>query len=285
MMGSAPVGCGQCLPCRINRRRLWTNRCFLESLCHDENCFVTLTYDDEHLPANNDLEPGHLKNFLKRLRHQFPAGQIRFFGVGEYGHGGERGWNPHYHLSLFGAGVLAHHKIKSAWTKGHVYTAEFNRDTAQYVCGYVIKKLTAPDVPGLEGHTPEFSRMSNRPGIGALAIHVLVNALGDSGFGHLRRTGDVPMSLKVDGKDMALGRYLREKLRDEFNVTEEQRNQITQRFFDEKFQEMLAMLNDPAVQKETPLSFKQNYLAKKKQPLASLEARDKISNSKGRRKL
>lgn len=285
MLGSAPVGCGQCLPCRINRRRLWTTRCFLESLCHDENCFVTLTYNDEHLPDGNSLVPGDLRDFLKRLRSYLEPEKIRFFGVGEYGESGQRGVNPHYHLSVFGAGPHVAPLVARAWSKegvpfGHTMTAEFNRDTAQYVCGYVIKKLTRHGDPRLGNRHPEFARMSNRPGIGAPAVAVLAESLGDNGYGFVGRTGDVPMSVMVDGKKLGLGRYLRSKLRDEFNMTEEQKNRIVQRWYDEKFQEMLGLLNDPKVKKEGALSFKGAVLAKNKQALASLEARDKITNSK-----
>ena len=50
MKDAVPFGCGQCLPCRVNKRRLWTNRIMLESMCHDDNAFVTLTYNDDNIP-------------------------------------------------------------------------------------------------------------------------------------------------------------------------------------------------------------------------------------------
>ena len=61
------------------------------------NCFVTLTYRDEHLateeqwqkglyvPKDWSLEKSHFRNFMKRLRKAFPDQEIRYFYAGEYG--------------------------------------------------------------------------------------------------------------------------------------------------------------------------------------------------------
>lgn len=66
MKGVLAFGCGQCNPCRINRRRLWTHRIMLESLKHGDSSFVTLTY--ETLPSDGSLVPKDLQNFMKYLR-------------------------------------------------------------------------------------------------------------------------------------------------------------------------------------------------------------------------
>jgi len=87
--------CGQCLPCRINRRRIWAHRIMLEAGLYGDNAFITLTYDDEHDPTS--LEPKHAQTFLKRLRHNYPK-PIRYYLVGEYGESTDR---PHYHAALF----------------------------------------------------------------------------------------------------------------------------------------------------------------------------------------
>lgn len=47
--------------------------------------FVTLTYDEEHLPPDGSLRKRDLQLYLKRLRRRLP---FRFFAAGEYG---ERG--------------------------------------------------------------------------------------------------------------------------------------------------------------------------------------------------
>jgi len=65
----------------------------LESLCHEDNAFITLTYDNENLPENATLVPKDLKDFQKRLRYHANI-DLRFFSVGEYG---EKTQRPHYH--------------------------------------------------------------------------------------------------------------------------------------------------------------------------------------------
>ena len=98
--GSIPVSvpCGQCLSCRIDYSRDWAARCVHESQLHAVNSYITLTYDDFHLPDNYGLEKDALQKFMKRYRKMFGKG-IRFFGCGEYG---EETSRPHYHLIIFG---------------------------------------------------------------------------------------------------------------------------------------------------------------------------------------
>ena len=96
--GSMMVACGRCAPCRAGKVREWAHRIELEASLHEVNCFLTLTYDDEHLPEGNTLEPSHLTLFIKRLRERFRPNAIRYFACGEYGDRSER---PHYHLVVF----------------------------------------------------------------------------------------------------------------------------------------------------------------------------------------
>ena len=57
--------CGKCDGCILARRKMWALRCYCESLYHKRNCFITLTYDDEHLP--NKLDKAHFQKFIKGL--------------------------------------------------------------------------------------------------------------------------------------------------------------------------------------------------------------------------
>ena len=189
-LGRTPVGCGQCIPCRVHRRRVWTVRQVLESLTHTSNAFVTLTYNQENLPEDGSLVPRHLQLFFKRLRKNLDPIRVRFFSVGEYG---DTSYRPHYHASLFGLGLQHSQVIEKSWPHGFVQVAEFNYYTAQYTCGYVVKKMTKPDDTRLNGRYPEFARMSNRPGIGADAMEVIADSvLTDAGLKEYQNVGDAP---------------------------------------------------------------------------------------------
>jgi len=216
-------GCGQCQPCRINKRREWAHRIELEARQYEDNAFVTLTYDPEKLPPNGSLEPRHTQDWLKRLRKAIAPRKVRYFLVGEYGDETKR---PHYHAALFGYPTCLYGQsrysrsrtaccsscdaIRNSWGFGLVYLGTLEAYSASYIAGYVTKKMTSPDDPRLgSGQHPEFSRMSLRPGIGYSAMHELADI-------HLRYNDDspdVPTSLRHGARDRPLGRYLSRTLR------------------------------------------------------------------------
>lgn len=198
----------------------------LESLKHGDSSFITLTYSDENLPPQGSLQPKDVQDWLKKLRARISPLKIRYYLVGEYG---DRSWRPHYHVALFGfrsclRGRTEHREdtccgqcevVRTTWGKGGVDLGELNAHTAQYVSGYVTKKLTRKDDERLKGRYPEFARMSLRPGIGALAVEEIADALtSEHGPTLLERQGDVPTVLKHGSRAMPLGKYLRRKIRD-----------------------------------------------------------------------
>lgn len=105
------IPCGKCIGCRLEYSRQWANRCMLEAEYHKSNYFVTLTYDDLHVPTGYYADPDtgeakeamtlrkrDLQLFMKRLRKN--TGQdLRFYAAGEYG---TQTFRPHYHLIIFG---------------------------------------------------------------------------------------------------------------------------------------------------------------------------------------
>ncbi len=66
MRRTIEVPCGHCVACRIARSREWAVRLLHESEFWDDFCFVTLTYDDEHL-VSPSLVPRDLTLFLKNF--------------------------------------------------------------------------------------------------------------------------------------------------------------------------------------------------------------------------
>lgn len=217
-------GCGQCMPCRYNRRRIWKHRILLEAVKHEDKSFVTLTYSDYHLPADNSLAPRDLQLWIKRLRKAMEPRLLRYFAVGEYGDESQR---PHYHAALFGYPRCAYGQsryskrvidccywcdlIRDTWGKGHVYLGTVEPDSAQYLAGYVTKKMTAKDDERLKGRHPEYARMSLKPGIGADAMLDVASVML---FYGMDDAADVPLALAHGRKELPLGRYLRRKLRE-----------------------------------------------------------------------
>nr|QQL13325.1 MAG: replication initiator protein [Microviridae sp.] len=201
-----PFPCGQCLPCRINKRRLWTHRLMLESYQHAESIFVTLTYADEYLPSGGTLDKKALQKFLKRLRYFCTNRSIRYYAVGEYGAQTHR---PHYHAIIFGLGLSDGEMVAQAWPFGRVHVGECNVHTVQYVAGYVTKKFIKRD----DSRVQEFSTMSRKPGIGYGALDELVKLIRDPQYKHLFQ-GDstIPDGLRHGNRFLPFDRYLKGKL-------------------------------------------------------------------------
>jgi len=280
MVGAIPAGCGQCFPCRINRRRVWTHRLMLESLVHGDSTFGTLTYAPEHLPAGGNLVPEHLRNFLKRLRFEISPRRLRFYAVGEYG---DKSWRPHYHLALFGVSIAETEMVRRVWGFGHVMLGDLTTSSAQYIAGYVTKKMTNSKDSRLSGRHPEFARMSLKPGIGALSIGQVAAVL-KSPFGQeeVQALGDVPHSLKVGSKAMPLGRYLRRKLREALGRSPDTPEEVILRYA----QEMHDLFESEKVNeadKAYPSSFndkKSVYQRMNKQRYRNVDSKAKIFDPK-----
>lgn len=260
---------------------------YLESLVHDQNAFVTLTYGPEHSPADGSLDPGHTQKWLKRLRKAVQPRKIRYYLAGEYG---DLNGRPHYHAILFGLGPADSNIVQSTWGMGHTLTVECNQFTIQYTCGYIVKKLTRAGDPRLEGRYPEFARQSNRPGIGAPAVPVLAEAIAtDAGYRELLTTRDVPTYLLVGGKKVPLGPYLRQKLREEIGMPDDWNKEAKEAFVLQKSTELSALLNRSLADPETVSRYKSlgkavtasSVLAEEnKGAIQSIEARSKIQKGK-----
>lgn len=193
-----PIPCGQCVGCRLEKSRQWAMRCMHEKRLHKDNCFVTLTYNDEHLPPAGTLVKRDLQLFMKRLRNGRGAG-IRFYACGEYGDLNRR---PHYHAILFntafedqrlykvtkrGDRLYTSAILSALWSDdrgpiGHAILGDVTFESAAYVARYVMKKVTGPlaagyyDVTDRDGvvfrRCPEFTVMSRggRSGAGGIGI-------------------------------------------------------------------------------------------------------------------
>lgn len=225
---ATPFRCGQCLPCRITKAMNWSARIMLEASCYDENAFVTLTYNDSFLPDHDSLDPADLTNYIKRLRRNLEPKTIRYFAVGEYGDEHNR---PHYHLCLFDCGPVDYKAIAKAWTEktaegrnemGRVHVGTVCQASANYICGYVVKKLTNGNDKNVQlllgGRHPEFARMSRMEGgIGLPAVKKLSDKLKKLPYFEAQ---SIP-SLLSGKRSMLLGSYLTTKLIEEMGLDDE----------------------------------------------------------------
>lgn len=188
------VPCGQCTGCRLERSRQWAIRCVHESQMHQENAFITLTYDDDHVPGDFSLDVAHWQKFMKRLksrvrrkRGKLAAESIKFYHCGEYG---PKWFRPHYHACLFGfdfedkklwkvrnqVPLYTSAFLSELWPYGYSSVGSVTFQSAAYVARYIMKKITGDladahyeifnvETGELTRQRPEYVTMSN--GIGA----------------------------------------------------------------------------------------------------------------------
>lgn len=182
--------CGQCTGCRLERSRQWAVRCVHEAQLWDENCFITLTYDDEHLPSDGSLNRRHWQLFMKKLRKSVEPKRIRFYGCGEYG---EKYHRPHFHACIFNhdfgdktlwkvvndVPLYQSEELSRLWGHGYCSVGAVTFQSAAYVARYIMKKITGemasyhyvsfdPETGEIiQEVEPEFPMMSRGRGIGA----------------------------------------------------------------------------------------------------------------------
>lgn len=154
--------------------------------------FLTLTYDDDHVPVsmvNDDgslfftLDKRDVQLFFKRFRKRFSDFEIRYYLAGEYGDTTQR---PHYHAIIFGLGLddigdcvqfgknafgqpyYVSDTVVRLWNNGFVSLASVSWQTCAYVARYCTKKLDGDMgiVYAFRNCAPPFALMSRRPGIG-----------------------------------------------------------------------------------------------------------------------
>ena len=183
------IPCRQCVGCRLERSRIWAVRVMHEAQLYSENSYITLTYAPEHLKSPS-LEYEDFQLFMKRLRKRFTGKTIRFYMCGEYG---EQNRRPHFHACIFnldfqdkvfhktenGFPVYTSPTLSQLWPFGFSTVGSLTFRSAAYVARYIMKKQTGdgavfhylsdevdPETGEITPLTPEFNKMSLKPGIG-----------------------------------------------------------------------------------------------------------------------
>jgi len=220
------VPCGKCNPCRIRRASEWGLRIYHELGYHKHSSFVRLSYNEEHLPADESISKLELRNYLRRLKSRI--GAFKYLACGEYGELGR----PHYHIIILGhsprtsgaAPGARTPKYNTKWNgtcwdvhrgplvdawcddhaqpKGFVTFGTVTYDSARYVAGYTLKAnigYLTKKIDGKwaalteDGRYPPFFLVSK--GLGRQ--YALDNAE------RLRKT----LTCKMNGRDVGIPRY------------------------------------------------------------------------------
>lgn len=193
------IPCGSCIGCRLDYSKEWAIRCTLEAKCHLFNYFITLTYDDGHLPHGKLGNPTIVKkdvtdfvhSLRDKLRNDYSHIGVRYFGCCEYG---DKTFRPHAHIIVFNCpipdltadiptedGSIIHKKnnlgdqyyysqiVSDFWSKGMCIIADCNYNTSAYVSRYVLKKQKGESSEVYDrvlGIQAPYVFMSKKPGIG-----------------------------------------------------------------------------------------------------------------------
>ena len=215
------VPCGQCMNCRINKGRIWTSRILMENLSSEEGYFLTLTYENVHLPVIEGseyvptLQRQRFQNWIKEAHRH--AGPFRHYTVGELGDDTMR---PHYHMAIFPSSRGQIGAIADFWSYGNHKVDPLNTQRAGYLARYTAKKLTsAKDKRLKSGQEPEFRTSSRRPALGvATALAIVDKYRQGAGKKILDQRGDVERNIRIAQKVYPIAPYLLTTIRKELGI-------------------------------------------------------------------
>lgn len=217
------VPCGSCAACRTATLRGWLFRLGKELERSSNPLFVTLTYDEQHVPYahlgydydkgtaylyGRTLKKRDVQLFMKSLRKEhsnYSNEKLKYFAVGEYG---TRTGRPHYHIVLLN--LHSSHLIHRCWKRGHTLSLPLKAGGIQYVMKYVTKDPAKPS----KWHVQKEFRLTSK-GIGENYLTEAVRKY------HLEDITRSYITLK-GGARIPIPKYFKEKL-----YTPEARHQLS----------------------------------------------------------
>lgn len=194
--------CGKCIFCRRKKSRELAVRCVLHASLYNDNCFLTLTYDEKKEGYHNELDYTDIQKFKKRLRqHCFRTDRrrIQVFNVHEYGQNGKKhwhlvvfNWTPHdavLHKTSGGLPLYISKTLELLWPHGFSTVGTVTEASAMYQAQYTQKDIKNGNV------TNSKKAKSNHSGIGREYFHKHYEQILSLGF--------IPFS----GKKVPIPRY------------------------------------------------------------------------------
>lgn len=189
--GNLRVPCGKCQECLKQRSNEWALRSQHEMSLHKQNCFITLTYNNDHIVNTTEELTREIQLFFKKLRKQIYPKKIRYLYSVEYGSNTLR---PHYHAIIFGHDFAEQKLVRKTkkgfplftspellklWPYGHHSIGTATVQSAYYIASYALKKHSAVNEETGE-IVSDYMRTSRRPAIGLEYFKKNVNQLIDS---------------------------------------------------------------------------------------------------------
>lgn len=233
----AVVPCGRCYPCKLRRVSAWSFRLMKEAERSRSAFFVTLTYDNDHVPISPNgfmtldrpreidghYKSSHVQLFFKKLRRgnddnvKWP---IKYYMCGEYG---SETYRPHYHVILFNAtlenliGLKYENQyeygnlvldgktefLSDCWPCGHITIGDFTQGSVGYTLKYISKDSIVGKY-GRDDRVREYSLMSKR-----LGDNYVTPAMR---HWHLNDVMNRMYAVTDEGIKVSLSRYYKEKI-------------------------------------------------------------------------
>lgn len=221
--------CGKCRACRARKsNEKMIQGVFAASEFKQKGQFLTLTYNDEHLP--DGLQHSDFANFMKKLRQNTGVKDLKMFMAGEYG---EENHREHFHVLFFNHRFPIE-EIEKAWTEprkrgrkrrgeeeelislGFVYDGTCTPEAMKYCSGYVAKG----------GYVPESGK---RPPYGRFSCNLPDN-LSNKEIKKMCQTGVIP----YNGRVFAVPRAWRKRYSDVWSYWDIKRGYYQRRFKENK---------------------------------------------------
>lgn len=227
------VSCGQCIGCKFAKSREWAIRSVHEAQCWEDNSFITLTFDDEHLFQRErpwSIDVSDFQKFMKRLRKRYPKKPIRYLHCGEYGSKNQR---PHYHAIIFNHGFddkelwsinngnryYISDELQELWPFGFSTIGDVTFQSAAYTARYALKKITGRPAythymefnphtgEYLYNRTPEYATMSKQTRIIENGKKRNLGGLGKPWFDKFQTDVYPGDFVVIDGRKMTPPKY------------------------------------------------------------------------------